>query len=283
MNRLILIQKECSDGKSSNLTKQKDLAKTHAKTDTPIKGDPFMELKRRIQNNLREIRELLKKRNETDDRATQGRISSECRNKIQRAKADFGNLEKIHDKKMKKYASYTPEKQEKLDHRSNLVEVITEHLKEVEQLEKRRPGRSQRESNTSNRNSLIGRSSTSGGGAVQDPTITNLPSMDFDEGKLRFEENEAVIDAKLDEFHKNVKDLGEMANEMGKEMRRQEDMLNSLEDQVDKGMEELKTTNKQLKKTLDKLQKGDKFIVTFIILCILLGIGGLIATFAGRF
>jgi TRAP-type uncharacterized transport system fused permease subunit len=62
------------------------------------------------------------------------------------------------------------------------------------------------------------------------------------------------------------------------ELTLQTAMLNEIETKVDNSNEHLLKINRKMKKTLEKVKSGDRFVVNFILLLVLLGIVGGIYT-----
>jgi len=82
----------------------------------------------------------------------------------------------------------------------------------------------------------------------------------------------------LDEVLKGVGVLKEIALNMDQELETQNQMIDQIEHKVNKSQQKLDSINAKLQKTLDKVMKGDRFLVNFVLICVLLLIVGFIAT-----
>lgn len=72
--------------------------------------------------------------------------------------------------------------------------------------------------------------------------------------------------------------LKEIAINMNEELETQNQMIDQIQTKVDKAGEKLVTLNANLQKTLDKVMKGDRFLIFFVLVCVLLMIVGFIAS-----
>jgi len=155
------------------------------------------------------------------------------------------------------------EKEELLDRREAIVELVFEHIEEVRQLDQRRGSSSAFASSN----------------AHKDPVVSELPDID-DERFQVLRQNDKIMDGQLDDISAGVSTLKEIAQQMGSTANSQAVMLEDLDVKVDKVNIELENINVRLKKNLEQVRKADRFIVDIILLCVLLGLGGYIYSIA---
>jgi len=253
LRKLQKIQDECVEKKGTN-------------TDVPETDvDEFTRIKRKIAAQAKNIRELIKDRDELEKSAP-GTVatverSQQIRTAVKELRNDAAALDALQKKEKENYIKKNktvPEKEQQIEKREEIVELVFSHIEEIRQLDQKRHGDS---AFVSSRKS--------------DPLITELPDID-DGGFQMMRKNDKVIDDMLDNVAAGVVELRDMANEMGKEATKQGDMLDHLDIKVDKVNDELENINIRLKKALDSVRKGDRFIVDIILLVILLGLGGYI-------
>jgi len=72
--------------------------------------------------------------------------------------------------------------------------------------------------------------------------------------------------------------MKEIAINMNQELDTQNQMIDQIQTKVDKAGEKLNTLNAKLQQTLDKVMKGDRFLILFVMACILLAVIGFIAS-----
>ena len=85
-------------------------------------------------------------------------------------------------------------------------------------------------------------------------------------------------DKELEDIGKGLEVLKEIAVNMNQELETQNQMIDEIEHKVEKAGAKLGTLNIKLQQTLDKVMKGDRFLMTFILVCLLLAIIGFIAS-----
>ena len=85
-------------------------------------------------------------------------------------------------------------------------------------------------------------------------------------------------DKELEDIGKGLEVLKEIAVNMNQELETQNQMIDEIQTKVEKAGEKLGTLNVKLQQTLDKVMKGDRFLMAFILLCLLLAIIGFIAS-----
>jgi len=228
--------------------------------------DEFTRLKKKVANQTKNIRQLIKNREELEKTApgtvATVQISSDIRTAIKELRNDAAAMDKLQKEEKEAYIKKNktvPEKEELMDKREEIVQLVFDHVEEIKTLDQKRHGES---AFTNNKKGA-------------DPTITELPDID-DAGFQQMRKNDQVIDQALDQIGEGVQQLKEIANEMGNEIGKHSTMLDDLDLKVDKVNDELENINIRLRKALDSVRKGDRFIIDIILLCILLGLCGYI-------
>jgi len=228
--------------------------------------DEFTRIKRKVATQTKNIRQLIKDRDELEKTApgtvATVEISHQIRSAIKDIRNDAAAMDKLQKAEKETYTKKNkenPEKETQIEKREEIVGLVFDHIEEIRQLDQKRHGDSAFSTNKKNK----------------DPLVTELPDID-DAGFQQLKKNDQVIDGILQDISSNVNDLKEIANEMGKEINKQGVMLDDLDVKVDKVNDELENINIRLRKALDSVRKGDRFIVDIILLCILLGLCGYI-------
>lgn len=227
--------------------------------------DEFGRLKKKVAVQVRNIRQLIKDRDELEKTAPGSvanvEISHQIRTALREVRNDAAAMDKIQKAEKEAYIKKNksiPEKEQMLEKREEVVGLVFDHLEEVKQLDQKRHG-----------------DSAFAQKKPQDPMVTELPNID-DAGFQMLIKNDKVIDEMLENISTGVNELKEMATEMGKEADKQGVMLEDLDIKVDKVNDELENINIRLRKALESVRKGDRFIVDIILLVILLGLIGYI-------
>lgn len=258
MAKLEYIHEQCQDPKKR---KEKD--------EEMKKWDDFTKLKKKLSSDIKQVREQIQERNEllgkTDSagNTTTVRMSKDIRNMLKEVMKEADELaemqkkdsEKLEERKAKG-KKVTPEAEEEIKKREEVVELCRKHIEECKRLERSARG------NTTDFNS-----------EDNSALITSLPDID-DPGFKMLVDLDNQIDEKLEEAAKGVAVLKDMAVNMGKEIEMQEMMINELDNKVEKTNQKLMNLNKRLKKTLDKVNSGDKFCVDLILIVLILALGG---------
>jgi len=228
--------------------------------------DEFTRLKNKISAELKEVRRLVKDREqlEVDAPGTVAtvEVSSQIRNTMKEARADAINLQKIFEKDKADYIKrnkMTPEKDELMDVRDQTVQLVFDHIEECKLLDQKR----------------LGTSVFSSMSSSKEPPPSSLPDIDDPEFQL-LRKNDQIIDGMLDNVSAGVYQLKEMASQMGKEAEIQGDLLENLDTKVDRVNAQLENINVRLAKALKSARTADRFCVDIILLCILLGLAGYI-------
>jgi len=259
MVKLEFIQQQCADPKDRK-KKQEDEKNM----------DDFTKLRKKIAQQIKDVRTQLEERNEllgkTENNTTTVRMSAEIRAKIKGIVKDTETLDSLQKKEFQKIEDRkaknkkVEEKDEKqVEQRSEVVELCWKHIEECRHIERQGFGQT----------GALGSNDT-----TTKPLITELPDVDGDEGFQLLRKNDQIIDQKLELASQGVRVLKEMASDMGKEIEVQTVMLNEVTEKVDRTQAHLDNINRRLKKTLVAVRKGDRFILDFILLVILLALGG---------
>jgi uncharacterized coiled-coil DUF342 family protein len=254
LKRLKKIEDECVEKKGAEVTQPEgDI-------------DEFTRLKRKVAQQTKNIRQLIKDRDELEKTApgtvATVEISHQIRSAIKDIRNDAAAMDKLQKAEKETYTKKNkenPDKETQIEKREEIVGLVFDHIEEIRQLDQKRHG-----------DSAFSTTKKS-----KDPLITELPDID-DGGFQQLRKNDQVINNMLDGISSNVNDLKEIAHEMGKEINKQGVMLDDLDVKVDKVNDELENINLRLRKALDSIRKGDRFIVDIILLCILLGLCGYI-------
>jgi len=254
LKRLQKIQEECVEKKGTNVA------------ETTVDADEFSRLKRKLANQVKNIRQLIHDRDDLEKTApgtvATVEISHQIRAALKEVRNDAVTMDKLQKAEKEAYIKKNkevPEKEQQIEHREEIVGIVFDHIEECKQLDQKRHGDSAFASK----------------GPSKDPLITELPDID-DAGFQMLRKNDKVIDDMLDNVAAGVTELKEMASEMGKEAEQQGVMLDDLDIKVDKVNDQLENINIRLRKALEGVRKGDRFIVDIILLCVLLGLIGYI-------
>ena len=108
-----------------------------------------------------------------------------------------------------------------------------------------------------------------------------LPEIDpeVSAGLQQLEATNQDIDRDLDQIRSQVGQLKEIAINMDQEMQKQDAMLRVVDGKVDKAQENLEHINLKMKKAVDGVMKGDRFVVSCILVSILLCLVGFILSY----
>jgi len=256
MRKLETISEKCIDDK-----------KKKEKQEEEKNLDEFTRLKKKISKDIKSVREHINERNEllgkSENNTSTVKMSAEIRGQLKTILKEIDQLktmvdhdnEKIEKKKAKgKTVSESEEKQFQL--RQEIVDLCYKHMEECKRLE--------RTGFQSPQSAMIS-------DEKNDATVTALPDIDAEEFQI-LRKNDALIDTKLKLVSEGVTVLREMALEMGKEVELQEVMITELDKKVDDVQKNLNQINVRMKKALQNVRRGDRFIIDFILVCVILGI-----------
>jgi DNA repair exonuclease SbcCD ATPase subunit len=250
------------------------------------KMDEFTKLKKEISEKIRAVRELLKERDSIlesgGNNSRTAEISQTVRTDLKGIKDQVKLLESLQKKEAKKAKKMSTEVREAVSTRAEIVELCYKHIEECEKWEKRvldkraQEDRLQLLSGSSNRNDNEYEMKSANDGDNQFSDLVEID--DYTDQLQDLKNRNAEIDKELDEVLKGVGVLKEIALNMDQELETQNQMIDQIEHKVNKSQQKLDSINAKLQKTLDKVMKGDRFLVNFVLICVLLLIVGFIAT-----
>jgi len=272
MRRINTIRTACEDPKKAKKKREED-----------EKLDDFQRLKKRIAEDVRQLRQRIEERDIMIAQTSPGnpmvpRISSDIRTKLQEIEADANSLRDLQKKEAEKVEKQRqrgraiPEDIEKeMQTRVEIVELCYQHIEECKNLE---------------RNNSLQQLSPGSFSVISSkpdgPVPLSLPDID-DERFQQLILTDKLIDERLGVISGAISDLGEIATEMGKELELQTVMLDELEVHVEDTSGKFDNLNKRLKNQLNKIRTCDRFVLDFVCIMTLLGLGGLIYNMVTRF
>eukprot|EP00002_Diphylleia_rotans_P015538 TRINITY_DN300_c0_g1_i1.p1 TRINITY_DN300_c0_g1~~TRINITY_DN300_c0_g1_i1.p1 ORF type:complete len:294 (-),score=85.50 TRINITY_DN300_c0_g1_i1:311-1192(-) len=282
IRRCEVIHRESGDGKQKESKGEKQ--------------DEFSVLKKDIASQMREIRKKLNDRNELLEKGSNSRqtveLSGQIRAELKAVREDAQKLSAMSKalEKKKSKGKDADEEGKVRKYREEVVEVVFKHIDECEALERRRPGAGGSDRNTANRGKLLANAtgfmggSGSGGASSSKGGPSGSSSTPFDEASEQdldaqlqvIEKKNEQIDKDLDEIAAGVQGLKHLALDMQDELKLQSNMIDEITDKVDNAQAHLTNLNKKLKQTIEKTRGADRFIIDFILICVLLGVGALI-------
>jgi len=246
-------------------------------------GDEFKRLKAHIAAEVKDIREALREREALLEKpGTAGtkatvKLSHQIRQQLKSMREDANKLREIQRKEAAKSKGKAVLTQQ-AEQRQEQVELVFQHLEEVENQERRRFGGKNSEARvelfSGGRN--MGAMNVS---ATRVPTGgTELPDIEVVEGLKQLQRKDQAIDEALEEVAEGVSELKNIALDMRDEVKIQASMVDEITSKVDSAHKHLNSMNKRMKKTLAETRSADRFILDFILLTILLGIIGYIVS-----
>ena len=216
--------------------------------------DPFSEKKRAVAASVREIREIIRDRDALSSKFPGGnpevvRLSAAARSRIKDVEVLIAGWDGGADVM-----------------RREIVECAKENVDYCRDLERRcyTPGASSSQPPPP--------SAELPDGALRAPGLGEADGDAFQVLKTRDGQIDEVVDsiaAKVHAAHHIAIEMKEIGGVQAKE-------IDDLAGHVDDANVSLVTVNKRLRNVLTKMRGWDKFIVDFILLCILLGVGGVI-------
>jgi len=263
IQRLEYVHDKCRDPKDKKKQEQDE-----------ANMDDFTRLKKSIAKEIKETRQAIEERNEllgdnNNNSVATAKMSSNIRSRLRGIEGDIEKLQEIQkkqvdkiEKKKAKNKTVSEEEVRESEYRTEVVDLCQKHIAECYHLEKSGFGNVQ--------NAFF-----EGYTKKDEKVVSTLPDIDDDDFRL-LKQNDRKIDEKLDVIAQGVSVLGEMANEMGKEIEMQGVMIEELTQRVDDTQATLNNLNKRLKKTLEKVRKGDRFCIDIILLIVVLALGGYI-------
>jgi uncharacterized coiled-coil DUF342 family protein len=250
--------------------------------------DEFTHLKREINLHIRELRNAIKERDTfansraaRDDKAEIVRQSTQIRTRLQDVRAEAQRLREMVMKEQRQLESKN-KPTNVLENRFKMCDLVDAHIEECDRWFKGLSFASVKD-DPSKRMLLKGSQFTQpapiqANFVPKDSTETELEQIDgIDEWRIQIQENEQVIDQRLDEVLQQTAAVRNLAEMIGHEYKALGMMVDEVEAQMDKTQENLNTTNEQLAKTKKKLaSKKNCCIDIFLFLIILAVIGYLI-------
>mmetsp|Transcript_58227 Transcript_58227/g.137267 ORF Transcript_58227/g.137267 Transcript_58227/m.137267 type:complete len:216 (+) Transcript_58227:123-770(+) len=203
-------------------------------------------------------------------------MSAKVRQQLRSLKENHGRLKELHatqaEKLRKKGKGPQPGEP---DARAEIVDLISKHVQECEQLEKRRfggGGASAAAAAAGARADLIGENMPPRRANKRTAEYTDLKDLDdpeLDEGLKAMAAKDAELDADLDIISAGVGRLKNIALDMNEEIKMQNVMVDEITTKVDEATAHLQDLNKKLKDALDGAG-GATMIIIRLVLFILL-------------
>merc|ERR1719265_564002 len=265
---------------------------TGAKEEKPEKSneklDEFRRTKRDIARAIKEIRQTIKERDELLEKQPGTKhtveLSAKVRSQIRAVREEAGRLNALQRQEAKKRRK-SPEQEAQANNRKEMVELVFKHIEECEAWEKRRFTDKHMESRTALFSGGGGGAGVSAGGiggmtgsagGMSDPTMSELPDLETRQGLDELATRNKQIDSELAEVGEGILELKAKATAINEEVDNQIDLVDDVTGKVDKAAAHMVNINTKMKKTLENVRSGDRFVVDFILLIVLLGIVGYI-------
>jgi len=240
-----------------------------------VAKDEFQRIQFEIADQIREIRQLIKERDEEEasnpGQAKAVRLAHDVRMSLGAVQDNLSKLE-AEEAKMEKKANSEIAKMEKkkknvnpelrkevenaISARKEVVKNVQDHVQECTMLEKKRALGSAAFTSTT----------TSTG---NDPTVTSLPDVD-DPRFQKLLENDKQIDELLGIVSRNVATLKDEAVEMNKALKEQGELLEDLDVEVEHANSRLVDATAQVKKMTDKINSKSDTCCIVIFLAVML-------------
>ncbi|ORX45382.1 hypothetical protein BCR36DRAFT_299744 [Piromyces finnis] len=255
--------------------------------------DEFTILKKKIHEDLLDVRRALKEREklflENENSQETAEASYRIRCSIKSVRESANNLRDMANKSEKKP---TEEEKRFVEKRKDIVDLVFKHIEECEMLEKKRFS----DKITSDRKKLFASPTKENGNgtlssnpfAVQstnpfatneekDPYMdTNLDDFNIEEDLVQIKLNNQEIDKQLDEISEGVKVVKQIAIGINEELERQEEIINRVEEKVDVANAHLENLNYKMKNVVLKSMKGEKYMLNAILAMVIVTIIGFI-------
>ncbi|KAL7753703.1 hypothetical protein RI367_000634 [Sorochytrium milnesiophthora] len=274
-----------------------------------VNMDEFTRIKKQISSNVKAVRQAIKERDEmlnANNTSKKGvgsgtetaEMSFKVRSLLKVIKDDIVLLDNNVKKAEKKIKGKNKsDLQEIVDSRKEIVKLCHQHLEECENLDKARFNEKMAGDRVNLFSSGVSQHSSKldfskfkspgaagpmspGGtpGAGMQVNKDELPDIEVQEDLALIRQRNIDLDQELDEIAAGVGQLKQIAITMGEEVDKQNAMLDEVETKVDKVQEHMLSVNMKMKQALDGVMKGDRFLVNCILICVLLGLIGYIAT-----
>ncbi|KAL7718822.1 t-SNARE coiled-coil-like proteiny domain-containing protein [Entamoeba marina] len=233
---------------------------------------PFNTRRRDLKILLKDIEECIQNRAEEEsksdcDRVELVKMSTEIRKKMKDAIALAEEMKVIHDKDVTKNRKKfkDPKILERLGIEESSLGVIKQHIEKLQAMEKERNGAGDIKG---------GIPQISG---LEKYKVDEIPEIDDDDRFAQLRKNDEEIDKQLDIVANGVKELKDVAIDIGQKVDVQTDKLEVLDGKVEHINERYDQTNEKLKGVLDKVRGPDKMLMTIMMVFVLLGVGSIIA------
>jgi len=243
-----------------------------------VAKDEFQRIQFEIADQIREIRMLIKQRDEEEaanpGQAKAVRLAHDVRmslgavqDNLTKLQAEEAKMEKkanseIAKMEKKKKNNVNPEIRKELENaiqaRKDVVKNVQDHVAECTMLEKKR-ALGNAAFTAASSSSLTG----------NDPTVTSLPDVD-DPRFQKLMENDKEIDELLGIVSKNVATLKDEAVEINKALKEQGELLDDLDVEVEKTSQRLVDAAQQVKKLTDKINSSQDTCCIVIFLAVML-------------
>jgi len=164
-----------------------------------------------------------------------------------------------------------PYTQEDLEAHKEMTELVSKHITECENLERKRyAGRVGGKGGA--------RAGAAGADVQRNAEVTDLAAIDPDVelGLTHLKRNDEKLDEQLDLISKGMTRLKGIADDQSNEVKLQSVMIDQISDNMDKATDHLNDVNVKLKDTLQKAGGATNVIVKLILLVLLCAIGAYI-------
>eukprot|EP00536_Pseudo-nitzschia_multiseries_P003325 jgi/Psemu1/236560/estExt_Genewise1.C_510003 len=264
------------------IAKARNTAKMGSNKKSEKKGSKFLELRSAIVDRLKTIHQLLKDTKEKEGAGYGGdnakeviKMQSETREQIRQATDEWRELEGIYKKEArKKKSKFTPEE---LEIQSTLVNRLYAEIEKVKDAQMKGYARSRTPDAAAALNTKAmsydptgsyGKKEKKRGGSGGGAALTSEQQQQI----LQLEQRDADFDLQLDEIGEGIKNLAEIAQSQGEQVRYQTQMLDQVDKKIERNTEKMKSVNSKMKEVLDEVgRSGDKIMVD--IMCIVLAVG----------
>jgi len=239
--------------------------------------DKFKDIRNIVQEGLHYIRkkqqdkeEKMKKSGPSVDTV---RLSGEIKDKIAEVQKQIGQMNdelRKQQKDKKKYSATELEVKEKM------YTNCMEQLRALQSIEKGGTQAHEKvKTMTELRSDLLG-----GDGSAEQQERQRQADKELtadEEAALdQFKKKDQELDAVIDQINTGLGDLKDKALVMGQQIDQQGLLIKNLDQEVDKTNEQLVTANAKLKKILTQYREPSKFCMDIVLICILLGLGGVL-------
>eukprot|EP00727_Mastigamoeba_balamuthi_P013080 m51a1_g8395 putative C-tail anchored protein (270) ;mRNA; f:220667-222433 len=258
LHRLETIRTECSHPAGASA----------ASAAAPAGG--FDEQRRRVASGVRRARQLIGERDREEraepNAARVARLGAEARACLEALRAEHAGMAERHRRACeaaefmrRRGQPAGKDAEQELSLRTDVLHVLQLHLDECQDLERRR-------------GSAIALSARRPG---DDATVTSLPEVDSPAFQLLHRNDEAV-NSQLDALSDALEDLRQEAVAIRGEVELQTGALGRLDRRVGDSNEHLGALGRRLGDALLHARSGHKFCVDFVLVVVLLGLGGAI-------